>query len=68
MLDSATLLSHLAHCIGTANDYRHWLGLRYTDGIKTLAEGAECYWLMDAIASYQPQLKRQYPEQCDRQT
>ena len=33
--------------------YKHWLGLRYTEGIKHLAEVAECWWLVDAIASYQ---------------
>ncbi len=26
---------------------------RYTDGVKFLAEMAECYWLLDAIASWQ---------------
>lgn len=26
-----------------------------TDGTKWLAENADCYWLMDAISSYQPE-------------
>ena len=45
--------SGLAQFHGTENWYKHWLGLLYTDGIKYLAEEAKCYWLIDAIASYQ---------------
>ena len=33
-------------------------GIRYTEGIRLLAEHGDCYWLIDAIASYQPQLMR----------
>jgi hypothetical protein len=29
-----------------------------TDGIVWLAENADCFWLIDAIASYQPQCKK----------
>lgn len=29
-----------------------------TDGTKTLAEDAECFWLMEKIASYQPKCKK----------
>jgi hypothetical protein len=28
------------------------IGLAYTDGVKQLAEGAGCYWLIDAIMSH----------------
>ena len=42
---------------GTENYYSHFLGLLYTDGIKYLADEAQAYWLIDAIASYQPELK-----------
>ena len=45
--------SGLAYFTGTQNWYKHWLGLLYTDGIKYLVEEAQCYWLIDAIASYQ---------------
>jgi Family of unknown function (DUF6876) len=39
---------------GTENYYKHQFGLiHYTDGIKYLAENAECYWLIDIVASYQ---------------
>lgn len=47
------ILSGLAYFTGTQNWYKHSLGLLYTDGIKYLAEEAQCYWLIDAIASYQ---------------
>ena len=43
----------LAQCWGTEHYYKHWTGfLQYTDGVKILAESADCYWLIDAIASY----------------
>ncbi|MDA2935403.1 hypothetical protein MYX82_13855 [Acidobacteria bacterium AH-259-D05] len=43
---------------GTEDYYPHFLGLVYTDGIKFLAEEAQCYWLIDIVASYQPKLKQ----------
>jgi hypothetical protein len=50
----AQLESNLAQCTGTQNYYKHWTGkMVYTDGIKTLQEGGQCGWLIDAIASYQ---------------
>jgi hypothetical protein len=38
---------------GSTTLYKHWLGLKYTDGIKYLAEETSCYWLLDAIFSHQ---------------
>lgn len=39
---------------GTENYYKHELfNIKYTDGIKYLAEVADCYWLIDLVASYQ---------------
>ncbi len=32
---------------------QHWLGIKYTDGIKYLADTAKAYWLIDFIASAQ---------------
>ncbi len=32
--------------------------MQYTEGVNFLAENAEAYWLIDAIASYQPDLMR----------
>lgn len=33
----------------------------YSDGVKFLAENADAYWLVDAIAGYQPTMK-EHPE------
>jgi hypothetical protein len=33
--------------------YRHWLGVIYTGGVRMMAETAQAYWLIDAVASYQ---------------
>lgn len=53
------LLTELRHFYCTQNYYRHWLKcLVYTDGVKFLADEANCYWLVDAIASHQPEIKR----------
>ena len=39
---------------GTEHIYKHSFDLiHYTDGIKYLAEKADCYWLIDLIESYQ---------------
>lgn len=51
-------LSDLSQFIGTETWYRHFTGLLYTDGIQYVAEQAEAYWLIDAVASYQFKLKR----------
>jgi|GEM_PF-1169763 len=34
-------------------------GLRHTDGIQCLGDMAGAFWLIDLIASYQPQLKKE---------
>lgn len=42
---------------GSEEIFKHWLGrLHFTEGVKYLAEEAGAYWLLDAIASYQPKL------------
>lgn len=49
--------SDLDQFVGTENYYRHWLNrFVYTDGVKHLVDEGKAYWLLDAIASYQPQL------------
>lgn len=46
----------LAQFTGTEYYHRHWLGrFLYTDGVHYVAESG-AYWLLDAIASYQPKL------------
>ncbi len=49
--------SDLAQCHGTEHYYRHSLlkSFVYTDGVKLMADNAGAYWLIDAIASYQPE-------------
>lgn len=50
-------LDDLNQFTGSENYYRHWSRrFVYTDGIRYLAEEAKAYWLLDAIASFQPQL------------
>ena len=52
------LQTSLLQFTGTENYYKHLLGVIYTDGVRHLCETAECYWLLDVISSYQPQLRR----------
>lgn len=53
MKTAEEIKNELAQCIGTMKYYRHCTGfLKYTDGVHVLAESADCYWLIDAIASY----------------
>jgi hypothetical protein len=51
--DNKLKASELDQFTGTEQYYKHWLGMRYTDGVKYVAERANAYWLLDAIASYQ---------------
>ncbi|ABW31937.1 DUF6876 family protein [Acaryochloris marina] len=53
MITASELQAELAHCHCSESHYQHWLGIRYTEGVKTLAEKGESFWLLDAIASYQ---------------
>lgn len=57
-LDLVALETELAGFTGTEHHYRSLLGLRYTDGVKHLAERARAYWLIDAIASWQPKVRK----------
>lgn len=40
-----------------SDNYYRFGPLLLTDGIKALCERFECWWVIDIIASYQPQLK-----------
>ena len=53
---SPTLLDNLAQFTGTERYYRINRKCVLTDGAKYLAETAGAYWLMDAAASYLPEL------------
>jgi len=48
---------------GTQQYYKHLCGLVYTDGIKHLVTHGKCMWLLDVIASYQPDYKSLCPFQ-----
>ena len=56
----STLASDLAQFTGTANWYKSFLGLKFTDGVKYLADKAKAYWLVDLVASHQPAVVRKY--------
>ncbi len=57
------LADNLAQFTGTEGYCRYWVGrLLLTDGVKYLADQAGCYWLLDAIGSYQHELAR-HPDQ-----
>ena len=49
---SLELITGLAQFSGTENYYRVSPKYLLTDGTRYLADQAECYWLMDAIASH----------------
>jgi hypothetical protein len=52
------LRASLAQFYGTQDYHAHFLGVLLTDGAKFLADAAGAHWLMDIIASYQPQCQR----------
>jgi len=56
-LTKEELATNLEWFTGTETYYKHPLGLYFTDGVHYLAEKAGAYWLIDAIASYLPELK-----------
>lgn len=57
--DAKEIENSLIQFTGTTQYFQHWTGtLRYTDGIKHLLEVGNCYWLIDTIASYQPQCRQ----------
>ena len=53
MITAADLEGQLAQCTGSTKFYQHQLGLKFTEGIKLLADEAQCYWLLDAIVGHQ---------------
>ena len=53
MISPEELQQSLKHFTSTDNYYRHLLSIRHTDGIQYLAQEAQCYWLIDVIASHQ---------------
>ena len=43
---------------GSEQWFRHFTGLLYTEGVDYLADKGGAYWLIDAIAPYQPTARR----------
>lgn len=61
--------SDLVQFTGSTEFYRHWTNhLLYTEGIQFMAKRSGAYWLIDAIASYQPDKRiKSRPELIDFQ-
>ena len=66
---SCAQILYLKPLIMNANDYlkqhncsdeffKYNFGLVITEGTKAMADQFHCYWLLDIIVSYQPELKR----------
>jgi hypothetical protein len=53
MKTAKELQDNLPNFTGTEHYFKFLMGIRFTDGVKYLAESAECFWLLDIIASYQ---------------
>lgn len=51
---------------GTENYYQHDFGMKYTDGVKYLAEKAGAFWLIDLIASWQPKVLKEIKSRGER--
>lgn len=58
MMQANCLKAVLEGFSGTEGYTRYLAGLLLTDGVRFLAENAECFWLLDIIASYQPKCKK----------
>ncbi|MCP3017439.1 DUF6876 family protein [Cupriavidus basilensis] len=52
MQDKDTILRDLPNFTGTTHWYRIYPKVLLTDGTKYLADAADAYWLMDAVASH----------------
>lgn len=59
-MNSNELSLNLSQFIGTENFHRITSRHILTDGTKYLAEEAQCYWLMTAIASHLPKYFHDY--------
>ena len=62
MKSASEILNGLAHCYGSEKWHRWSILFKkhsITDGVKYLCDSAECYWLVDAIASYTAEHKHE---------
>ncbi len=52
IMDAHDLQQGLRHFTGSEHWYQHFQRrMLYTDGVKYLADNAQCYWLLDIIAT-----------------
>ena len=57
-MEATAIRASLQQFTGTTQYFRHWSGMRFTDGVQFLAESAQAYWLIDVVASWQPEALR----------
>ncbi len=58
MISAEDLRSNMAQCTGTEAYHKlTFMNLNSTDGIAMVAKEAGAFWLVDAIASYQPKFR-----------
>ncbi len=58
MNTASELSTILAAATGTKGYTRYPGGLKLTDGVVQLAQGGDCFWLLDIIWSYQPKCRK----------
>ena len=52
IIKSSDLSNLMSYCYGTEHYYTNPIySFKYTDGIKTFCENAQCYWLLDIVNS-----------------
>lgn len=56
---TTALKSDLSQFYGSENFYRHFTGLRFSDGVKYFAEKAQAFWFIDLVASITPALRKE---------
>ena len=61
MKTAKEIQENLPYFTGTETYFQYYFGIKFTDGIKYLADNAECYWLINIIVSYQvdPKVKEE---------
>lgn len=55
------VLSYLMNTQGTEGYHRHALGMLYTDGVEFVADTVGAHWLVDIVASWQPEVRKADP-------
>lgn len=58
---------HMAYTTGSEQWFKHYSGMLYTSGMDFVAKTCEAYWLLDLVASHQPEIKKRWPNDHDFQ-